>query len=88
MNYSKGEFISADKLENIYGKHPMVSQLMVYGDSGRDFLIAIVVPLKTEVLKWAKEKEIEATFDSLCENYAFKLHFLSEFTKMGKEAKV
>ena len=35
--------MAAEKLEIIYGQCPMVSQIFVYGDSARSFLVAIVV---------------------------------------------
>ena len=41
---SQGEYISPEKLENIYIKSPYVAQVFVDGDSLKDFCVAIVVP--------------------------------------------
>ena len=52
---SQGEFIAAEKLENVYAVSPYVSQIFVYGDGMRDFLVAIIVPDEAYIFIRAKE---------------------------------
>lgn len=50
----QGEYIAAEKLENIFGKLDVLAQVFIYGDSLQSFLVAVFVPDKPNVLKWAK----------------------------------
>ena len=52
---SQGEYIASEKLENVYSVSPYVSQIFVYGDGMRDFLVAIAVPDEAYILSRAKE---------------------------------
>lgn len=48
---SQGEYVAAEKIENIYGRASLVAQCFVYGDSYQSCLVAIVVPDFEEVRK-------------------------------------
>lgn len=41
---SHGEYVAAEKLENVYKKSTFVDQIWVYGDSEKSQLVAVVVP--------------------------------------------
>ncbi len=41
---AQGEYISPEKLENVYIQSPYINQIHVHGDSLQSFLVAIVVP--------------------------------------------
>ncbi|GJJ09102.1 hypothetical protein Clacol_003324 [Clathrus columnatus] len=43
---SHGEFVALEKIESLYSASPIIAQLFVYGDSLRDYLVAIVVPIE------------------------------------------
>lgn len=43
---SQGEYIAPEKVENVYKQNPIVSDVFLYGDSLRNYNIAIVVPNK------------------------------------------
>jgi long-chain acyl-CoA synthetase len=68
---SQGEYIAPERLECIYNESQFVETLMVYGDSYKDFLAAVVYP-NEEFLKqeWCREKEIpkETPMEVLCAN--------------------
>lgn len=41
---SQGEFVAIARLEALYGQHPAIRQIFVYGSSDRAFLLAVAVP--------------------------------------------
>jgi long-chain acyl-CoA synthetase len=70
----QGEYIAAEKLENIYINSPFITQIMVYGDSLQAYLIAIAVPDEVYLKKWASENKIEDSDNAstLCEKHDVK----------------
>ena len=65
---SQGEYVAAEKIENILVTAPLVAQVFVYGDSLQSVLVAVVVP-DVEVCKtlpWG------ADLQALCKNPEFK----------------
>jgi fatty acid CoA ligase FadD9 len=44
LKLSQGEFVTVSKLEALYGGHPSVRQIFVYGNSARSYLLAVIVP--------------------------------------------
>lgn len=51
---SQGEYIAPEKIENIFALSTMIQQSMVYGDSLRSCVVAIVVPHMNKAVEWAK----------------------------------
>ena len=58
---SQGEYISAEYLEGIYSQHDIFKQIFVYGDSFRDYLVAIVVPDTDFSVKFGKQKQLDTS---------------------------
>ena len=52
---SQGEYIAPEKVENMFALSPIIAQSMVYGDSLRSCVVAIIVPHADKVQAWAKE---------------------------------
>jgi fatty acid CoA ligase FadD9 len=44
IKLSQGEFVTISKLEAVFVDSPLVSQIFVYGNSARPYLLAVVVP--------------------------------------------
>lgn len=64
---SQGEYIAADFVTQVYQEAPLVNQILVYGDSSRTCLVAIVIPKIKEVAKYAKKETItKEEFKEIC----------------------
>ena len=44
IKLSQGEFVAVSKVEAVLGDSPLVSQVYVYGNSARPYLLAVIVP--------------------------------------------
>ena len=73
----------------IYSKSKFVSQVFVYGDSTRNFLIAIVVPDKHAVLDWYKQKfNKDGKFKEICDMPELKQAIQADFNAIQKKNKL
>eukprot|EP00310_Coccolithus_braarudii_P022896 CAMPEP_0183350624 /NCGR_PEP_ID=MMETSP0164_2-20130417/20684_1 /TAXON_ID=221442 /ORGANISM="Coccolithus pelagicus ssp braarudi, Strain PLY182g" /LENGTH=650 /DNA_ID=CAMNT_0025522595 /DNA_START=31 /DNA_END=1983 /DNA_ORIENTATION=- len=52
---SQGEYVAAEKIENVLTKSKFISQLWAYGNSFLPFLVCVVTPDYTELEPYAKE---------------------------------
>lgn len=85
---AQGEYVAAEKIENIYASSAWVGQSFVYGDSLQSVLVGIVVPDPDKVKAWAKEKGLDADHAALCENEDMKKEILADLKTIGKAAKL
>lgn len=53
---ANGEYIAAEKIENVYSKSQYVGQVWVYGNSFKNFVLAVVVPNAEQILTLCEEK--------------------------------
>lgn len=44
LKLSQGEFVTLSKLEAAYLTSPLISQIYLYGNSARPYLLAVIVP--------------------------------------------
>jgi len=77
---ANGEYIAAEKIENVYAKAPMIGQMWVYGNSFRNTVLAVVVPNAEAVVNFAKDKGWWK-----CEAALATPEFLEAFAKLCEE---
>ncbi|KAK7251418.1 hypothetical protein RIF29_34596 [Crotalaria pallida] len=86
---SQGEYVAVEYLENIYGQHPVIESIWIYGNSFESFLVAIVHPNKEELELWAQAISIPIEdFHTLCEDSRAKRYIVGELAKIGIEKKL
>jgi len=66
LHIFQGEYIAAEKLENVYGRTRGVAQVWIHGESGDSFIVAVVVPDSESFPKIVKEvlSSSSSNFDS------------------------
>ena len=79
---AQGEYIAPEKIENMYAKLPLVSQLFVHGDSLQNCLVAILVPDPDALHALAAQLHgVDAKdLDTLCQNPKIKAKILQQLT--------
>ncbi|KAL7481699.1 hypothetical protein ACHAW6_007374 [Cyclotella cf. meneghiniana] len=86
---AQGEYVAAEKIENVLQQSPLIGQIFVHGDSFQTFLVAVIVPDEEPTRAWAKQNlsEEEATipFPELCKNKKLKEELLSEIRRLSKQ---
>eukprot|EP01138_Halocafeteria_seosinensis_P000248 gb/GECG01000254.1/.p1 GENE.gb/GECG01000254.1/~~gb/GECG01000254.1/.p1 ORF type:complete len:708 (+),score=97.62 gb/GECG01000254.1/:1-2124(+) len=88
---AQGEYVAAEKIENVYMKSPFVAQIFVYGNSYQSSLVAIVVPDQDYVdgnyRNTEAGKQFEGrSFEELCNDENFKQVVLDDMRRVGKDA--
>jgi len=84
---AQGEYISPDKIENVYSRSPLVAQAFVHGDSLEASLVAVLVPDEEELRAWAAKNKIASrSFADLVANPAVKAAIMADMRKLEKEA--
>ncbi len=90
-----GEYISPERLENIYADSHFVANIFIYGDSKRSYIVGAVVPEVGAALRWANENGVAVADyqagsivvpDSLCKNANFQKAILADFAAIAKKA--
>ncbi len=83
-----GEYVAPEKVENVLGNCKWILQVFVYGDSYQTYLVSVVVPKKEEVMAWAKEKGLSASFEELCLNKELNAVVVKDMNTLSREKKV
>lgn len=81
---AQGEYISPEKIENIYIRSEPVAQLYVHGDSLQACLVGIIVPDPEVMPEWAKKKGMSGSYLELCANPLVKKAILEDLVRLGK----
>ncbi|KAE9354244.1 Long chain acyl-CoA synthetase 7, peroxisomal [Phytophthora fragariae] len=88
---AQGEYVAAEKIENIYAKSKFVAQIFAYGDSLQSCLVGIVVPDPETAEAWAHEKGLsgaDASTAKVVGHPEFQKAVLADMARVAKEAKL
>ncbi|EGZ24840.1 hypothetical protein PHYSODRAFT_539827 [Phytophthora sojae] len=88
---AQGEYVAAEKIENIYAKSKYVAQIFAYGDSLQSCLVGIVVPDPETAEAWAQEKGLtgaDASAAKVATNPEFQKAVLADMARVAKEAQL
>eukprot|EP00088_Acartia_fossae_P064569 TRINITY_DN79496_c0_g1_i1.p1 TRINITY_DN79496_c0_g1~~TRINITY_DN79496_c0_g1_i1.p1 ORF type:complete len:709 (-),score=80.37 TRINITY_DN79496_c0_g1_i1:67-2193(-) len=80
-----GEYVSLGKVESQLKTHPLVENICVYADSFQSHTVAIMVPIKNALLKYAQELgKSGQDYESLCNDSDIKQAVLNTLSIHGK----
>lgn len=95
LKLSQGEYVAIDNLSEFYGQNPLAAQLLVHGDSFRDYLIGISVPepttfapLASKILGRSIAAEDTTALEEACKDEKVVAAYLDQYTKIAKNNKL
>ena len=84
----QGEYISPEKIENVYQRSPLVAQAFVYGDSLQPNLVAVVVPDPETLLPWAASRGLPQDMKRLVNDPSVVAAVLNSMLEEGRTSKL
>ncbi|GAK67149.1 acetyl-CoA synthetase-like protein [Moesziomyces antarcticus] len=92
LKLSQGEYVAIDNLSEFYGQNPLAAQLVVHGDSFRDYLIGISVPEPTTFAPMVSKllgrqiaAENIAALEEACKDERVVNAYLDAYTKIARQ---
>ena len=85
---SQGEYVAPEKIESLFATSKFVLQSLVYGDSFRNHLVAVIVPNPDFVKEWATKQGMKMDLAALCAKPELKRAILAELQARSKHAKL
>jgi long-chain acyl-CoA synthetase len=89
---SQGEYVAPEKIEAIFSTSKFVLQSLVYGDSVRDHLVAIIVPNPDMIKEWVGKQSNgilkNLPLVELCKSSELNTVILNELTAKSRQAKL
>ncbi|BES89112.1 AMP-Hypothetical protein enzyme [Nesidiocoris tenuis] len=83
-----GEYVSLGKVESELKTCPIVENICVYGDSNKDYTVALVVPSQPHLKEIADRLGINQEFEELCNNPLVQKAVLDALREHGKKCKL
>ena len=85
---AQGEYVAAEKIENVISRSQFVAQAFVYGDSLQSKLVAIIIPDFEVLQPWAAQRKLPSDTGELCKSSAVKQAVFRSITEEGRTAKL
>ncbi|OMJ95437.1 hypothetical protein SteCoe_1203 [Stentor coeruleus] len=85
LKLSQGEFVSPERVENVYMQCGCVSFVFAYGDTFQNHLVSVVVPDRAFVEKEAQKHGIEKSWEDLCKDPQIKKIVLEKMSETGNK---
>jgi long-chain acyl-CoA synthetase len=91
-----GEYIAPERLESIYAQSKFISNIFVWGDSYKSFIVAVAVPEFEAAKRWAAEHGVKINPNAqppncpeeLVNNAELKKAIIADFKRIALEAKL
>lgn len=83
---SQGEYVVPDKVESKIAQSLYIAQVFVYGDSLQSNLVAIIVPDKAVLDKWAADNQVTGDYKEILKNQKTRDLIKAEITQKCKAA--
>ncbi|XP_021358594.1 long-chain-fatty-acid--CoA ligase 1-like [Mizuhopecten yessoensis] len=81
---AQGEYVAAEKIENVYMRSEYVAQAFVEGDSLKPYLMGVMVPDIEVVPRWAEKEGLPTSMDELCTCQKLKDLIQQDIINVGK----
>jgi len=92
VQLAQGEYISAERLENIYIAHPAIATLLVHGDSQQTCLIGVIgvdpEPFAAWATKVLRRRIAPAEIESVYNDKAIKRQLLKDLDHLAEKKKL
>jgi len=85
---SQGEYVAAEKIENINVNSPFLMQNFVYGESMQDCLVAICVLDPDFIPRWAKDNKVDGSLEELAKNPKLNDAVMADLKRLHGENKL
>ncbi|KFH14137.1 putative long-chain fatty acid CoA ligase [Toxoplasma gondii MAS] len=83
---AQGEYVSPEKIENVYIQAPLVAQAFVTGYSSQSCLVAIIVPDAEKAEKWAVQRKLaDTSLETVCTLPEFHRAVTESMAAVAKE---
>ena len=84
----QGEYISPEKIENIFSGCKYIEQIFIYGDSLQNYLIAVIYPKSYDVIEFLKNKDPNVSkenYKNYFDDQELKTDIIKELDKYGRK---
>jgi long-chain acyl-CoA synthetase len=85
---SQGEYIAPEKIENVFVLSPFVGMSLVYGNSLKNNVVAVVYPDPAAARAWAAKNGGESDFETICKDENFKKEVMADLIALATKNKL